>query len=74
MYQFELQIRDQGTILPRLIWSHFIDYVTAEQPGGWFNPDLVRASLAKFNAVSVPGDFMYFFTEEDRTLFVLKFS
>ena len=77
MYEYELRtngsISYPESVLPNNIWENFINYVI-QSADNEVTVKLVQDKLAKFNAVSVPGKFIYFLTAEDRMMFVLKFS
>lgn len=81
MYQFELRVRGSDeypdSLLSTKLWDNLIDYVYANARPDFAETTIttsIRNELAKFNAVSVPGPFIYFLTEKERTLFVLRWA
>lgn len=74
MYEYQLRIIEDSKVLPGKLWSNFIDRLSEVHRSKWITSELIRDALAAYNAVIVPGNFIYFFTDQDRTLFTLKFA
>ena len=81
MYQFELRVRGSeehpDSLISTQIWDNLLNYVYSNispHSSESSTTKAIRRELDKFNAVSVPGPFIYFLTEKERTLFVLRWA